>query len=181
MRRTPAGPARTRPMLLVAGCLLEASSVACGSASRPVPVAPAAVAEVPPSPEPERTSPLSRDIRVCVVRDGRLEDVTARYDTVTRDTSFGPGEREGPRLAATETEWYVYGNPIFWGGRRRVRYGPERAFRPGELVSRGDYAGVPVFAEPGAGDPPERVYVPVRHGCVFQAYYLDDHAGAVRG
>jgi hypothetical protein len=35
------------------------------------------------------------------------------------------------------------------------------------------------------GDPPfpggEFVYVPVRHGCVFQAYYLDGHAGAVRG
>jgi hypothetical protein len=182
MRRTTAGPVCTRLMLLAGGWLTAASAAACGPGPRPAAAPPAAVAPVPAeAPPPARTTSLPRDISVCVVQNGRLEDVTALYDPVTRDTSFGPPGRELPGLAATGKEWYIYGNPIHWRERQRVRYGPERAFRPGELVFLGDYVDVPVFAEPGAGADPERVYVPVRQGCVFQAYYLDDHAGAVRG
>jgi hypothetical protein len=63
--------------------------------------------------------------------------------------------------------------PVRHGDRRYIRAGGERRV-PIELLARvGDYQGVPLFASP-AERPAEAVYVPVRPGCVFQAYIRED-------
>ncbi|CAN5823707.1 hypothetical protein BH23GEM8_BH23GEM8_18540 [soil metagenome] len=63
--------------------------------------------------------------------------------------------------------------PVRHADRRFIRAGGERRV-PIELIARvGDYQGVPLFASP-AERPAEAVYVPLRPGCVFQAYIRED-------
>jgi hypothetical protein len=63
--------------------------------------------------------------------------------------------------------------PVRHADRRYIRAGGERRV-PIELLARvGDYQGVPLFASPDER-PAEAVYVPLRPGCVFQAYIRED-------
>lgn len=77
--------------------------------------------------------------------------------------------------------WYVHNEPIVVGGHRYVRYGLARSFGTEQLVRAGSYRGVPVFAEPSAGAPPEVVYVPESELCCFQPYHVAEAGAAVRG
>lgn len=72
-----------------------------------------------------------------------------------------------------EEPWVRSGDPVRHGGRRFIRTGGERRV-PIALVTRvGDFQAVPIFAAPDES-PVEAVYVPLRPGCVFQAYVRED-------
>jgi hypothetical protein len=69
--------------------------------------------------------------------------------------------------------WVTSSTPVTHSGRRFIRTGGERRV-PIELLRRvGDHEGVPLFASPEESVP-EAVYVPLRPGCVFQAYVRED-------
>lgn len=80
----------------------------------------------------------------------------------------GYGGREG---------WYSAGEPVELRGQRFVRVESERSIPPDLLRRTGEYRGIPLFADPGDEPPPEAVYLPVRPGCIFQAYVREDLVG----
>jgi hypothetical protein len=165
--------------------VLAIVTAGCASGARveePAPVPPAA-APLPSAPEP----PVIVDpILVCVVVDGRMEDVAVEYDTRTGDTTVaGRPFSEVYPLAdgyAANAAWYVENEPIvFTRGRRHVKYGLPRVLGRSDLTPVGEYRGVSVFAEAGAAEPYRVLYVLTRPGCEFQPYMDTADYGAVRG
>ena len=141
----------------------------------PVIAPPPVVAPPPPPPNP------MREIRVCVVENGALREITAMYNTQTGDTTVN-----GQRIPATMgyaagATWYINNEPITVNDRRYVRYGLPRVLGVNEVTRAGEFQGVSVFAEAGAQGTPEVLYIPVRPGCEFQPYQLEVKAGGVRG
>jgi hypothetical protein len=139
----------------------------------------------PPPPPPPATDP-TREIRVCVVTPaGQLQEVTARYNTTTGDTTannqpFRTAYPAGAQYAANAT-WYINNEGITVMDRRYVKYGLPRVLGVNEVTRVGEYMGVPVFAEAGRTGAPEVLYVPVRTGCEFQPYQTEIKTGGVRG
>lgn len=70
--------------------------------------------------------------------------------------------------------WLADGSPITVQGRRYVKVGGERLVPLDQLQQSGDVHAVPVFSSPSEARPPKAVYLPVRPGCVFQAYVRAD-------
>jgi hypothetical protein len=127
--------------------------------------------------------PLER-LTLCVVRDGALADVTVWYNPATGDSVYeGRLFRDAFPMDSTfaaSARWFHEDQTLTMDRRRYVIYGLPRALRPGDVVARGEFRGVRVFAEPGASAPFEVVYLPVRPTCEFQPY--ETHiGGAVRG
>jgi hypothetical protein len=148
----------------------------------PPPALPPVVPPPPPPPPPGHFDAVP-DLRVCVVENGMLREVTAQYNTRSGDTTvngqpFSALPTTGYAAGAT---WYINNEPIRVNGRRYVRYGLPRVLGVSELMRSAEYQGVPVFAEAGAQGTPEVLYVPVRPGCEFQPYQLEVKAGGVRG
>ncbi|HET7232259.1 MAG TPA: hypothetical protein VFJ16_19795 [Longimicrobium sp.] len=132
----------------------------------------------PPPPPPAPVGPVMQDISVCVLQNGQLTTVTAQYNPATGDTTGVPTVTEGYAANAT---WFINNEPITFNNRRYVKYGLPRVLGVTEVTSAGTYQGVPVFAETGAAGSPEVIYIPVRTGCEFQPYQVEQKAGAVRG
>ena len=154
----------------------------------PVVVIPPPPVVIPPPPvvvPPPVVRDDIRDIRVCVVQGDMLTEVTVQYN-VTRGDSLVNGQPfstvypTGAQYAANAT-WYINNEPITFGNRRYVKYGLPRVLGVNEVTRVGDYQGVGVFAETGATDRPEVVYIPVRPGCEFQPYQTEVKTGGVRG
>lgn len=179
MHRTTACRPWTRLPSVAIGCVLAA----CGSPSRPATVAPASVVPAAAAAPVAGQGITQRDITVCVLQDGALVNVTAQYDTVTRDTLFGApggdGGRAAPDAYAAGAAWFIDGESLPWRGYRLVKYGPERVLPLEYLERAGEHRGIPYFSEAGMDGGP--LYVPVRRGCVFQPYSVDYHVGGVRG
>jgi hypothetical protein len=145
---------------------------------------------LPPQPQPVRPPPPSpglqeTHVRICVVENGALRNVSAEYDTRSGDTLFN-GRRFSEAYPATtgyavSAPWYIDNEPVTVNGRRYVKYGLPRILGVTEVSRTADYMGVPVFAEAGATGGTEVLYVPVRPGCEFQPYQLDVKVGGVRG
>lgn len=155
-------------------------AAACVHATGP---APPAASPVTHSVVVQHSFPLER-LTVCVVRDGILSDVSVSYDPATGDSVY-----EGRRFrdafptdstVAAGTSWYDRDEMPVFNGRRYWSIGLPRVMRPGELVSRGTYRGLTVFVAPGTSSRTERLYLPVRPTCEFQAYETE-MGGSVRG
>lgn len=73
--------------------------------------------------------------------------------------------------------WYLSEAPISLDGRRYVRVQGERKIPLERLHQYEEMNAIPVFADPSDEPPPEAVYLPVRPGCVFQAYVREDLMG----
>jgi hypothetical protein len=148
----------------------------------PVPVPPPVP---PPAPPANRSVVVADDfsLTVCVVRGGLLTDVSVLYNPTTGDSLYeGRLFRDAfptDSTFAVNAAWYHAYEPIMMRDRRYVIYGLPRALRPGDLVARGTYRGVTVFAEPGDAHPPV-LYLPVRPTCEFQPYQTE-MGGPVRG
>jgi len=82
---------------------------------------------------------------------------------------------------AANATWFINNEPITFNNRRYVKYGLPRVLGVSEVTRGGDYQGVGVFTEAGATGAPEVIYLPVRPGCEFQPYQLEQKTGAVRG
>jgi hypothetical protein len=146
----------------------------------PSPPPPPAV--IPPPPPAMQVTPV-REIRVCVVENGMLREMTASYNVQTGDTTVNgqPFSRMPTAGYAAGAAWFIDNEAITVMDRRYVRYGLPRVLGVNEVSRTAEYQGVPVFAEAGAAGTPEVLYVPVRPGCEFQPYQLEVKAGGVRG
>jgi hypothetical protein len=161
-----------RAALLIAAIVLCAG---CARSNPPPTTAPTTGVAAPVEPPVPRMS--HRDILLCVVRHGELEVVRLEYNTRSGDSTY-----QGVPLAqafpldstyAGATEWFAANEPIRMDGRIFVRYGDPRLLGVQEVTPVGEYRGVRVFADAGGHLPPERVYLPVRPGCVFQPYGIN--------
>lgn len=74
---------------------------------------------------------------------------------------------------AGNESWSRGSEPLRFSGRSYLRTGGERRVPMNLLRRAGDHRGVPLFASPEE-DSPEALYVPLRPGCVFQAYVRED-------
>ncbi|HEU4558940.1 MAG TPA: hypothetical protein VFS20_13865 [Longimicrobium sp.] len=174
-----------RGSIMLAAIVLAASG-ACAS-QRP--------ADTAPPPAPPLAEAVSRpgsipghphaSVTLCVVRNGRMEEVPA--DATTGDTIVNgrPVREAFPVTAehAAAAPWFVNNEPITFRGRRYVRYALPRTLGPADVVPVGTYQGVTVFAEPGFEDARvfEVLFLPVTPDCQFQAYQTGETGGAVRG
>jgi hypothetical protein len=153
------------------------AAAACGHAPAPAPMpVPEGTVSAAPLPPPP-TEPRDAEIlRLCVVRGGELALIDADYNTATGDTTIG-GRPLAEALPVTgafaeNAGAYATGEPIRFLDQLRIVYGLPRALGPSDVVRVGEYGGVPVFAEPGAREPYEVVYLPGSPRCVFQPYQL---------
>lgn len=176
-----------RGRIMLAAVVLAASG-ACAP-QRPPDTAP------PPAPAPPEAvcRPESipghphASVTPCVVRNGRMEEVSADYDAATGDTTVNgrPVREVYPATAehAAAAPWFVNNEPIIFRDRRYVRYALPRTLGPAEVVPVGSYQGVTVFAEPGLEDARvfEVLFLPVTPDCQFQSYQTGETGGAVRG
>jgi hypothetical protein len=155
----------------------------CRSASAAPPPAPVPAPAPPPAPPPQ--SPIIGDeIRICVVKDGRMSMVEGTFNPATGDTTVdGRLFHEAyPVTAAylTQAQWYWDDKSIIFDNIRYLKYGLPRSFSSTDVVPIGSYEGVPVFADRTAVRPVEVVYLPVTPECTFQPYQVGE-IGAVRG
>src|SRR5688500_5190083 len=118
-----------------------------------------------------------RRIDVCVVADGKLQQVAADYNPATGDTTVAgrpfaaAHPSRAPHYAGTQP-WYVENQIVSADGLSYTKYGLPRILTVSGVVPRGAYRGVPLFVEPGASAPAEVFYAPVRTGCEFQPYQV---------
>ncbi|CAN5780564.1 hypothetical protein BH23GEM6_BH23GEM6_00290 [soil metagenome] len=102
------------------------------------------------------------DRGVILVRDGR--------NTLSLEQAHPVSIMAG---YAGEERWVTGPTPVTHAGRRYIRTGGDRLVPINLLTRVGNYQGVPLFASPDERTA-EAVYVPLRPGCVFQAYIRED-------
>jgi len=108
--------------------------------------------------------------------------ITPQGDTLVGDrrvpvTALGPGVAFAGEYAAGRS-WYEADQAISFQQRQYVRSGGPLNLDCANIMQVGEYEGVPLFADVGAQQPYQTLYVPVRPG-VWQAYQTD--LAAVRG
>ena len=75
---------------------------------------------------------------------------------------------------AARESWVVAGEPLNIQGRRYEKVGPERLIGLEQVQHAADYRSIPLFTDPNDASPPKAFYLPIRPGCVFQAYVRSD-------
>jgi hypothetical protein len=149
-----------------------------GAAPVPAVVPPPAPA---PAPTPPPAAPAERQIQVCVIQDGQVQNVTATFRPATGDTVIGtqPFRQVHPAAApsyAAGATWFIQTDTMVFRNTTWVRFGLPRVIQPAELQRVGEIQGTPIFAQagrtaaPAPAAPYDVVYVPVRPGCEFQPY-----------
>lgn len=166
---------------IILAVLALVSTGACArnpaTAPRPVP---------PPAPAAAEQYASLPDTAVCIVdrttRRG-LRSLSARVEPDGQVVVLIAGQLEklsdlhpielAAGYAAREP-WVTSGEPITVQGRPYEKVGPERRI-PLEQVERSDeYRTILVFSDPNDPAPPRALYIPLRPGCVFQAYVRAD-------
>lgn len=141
--------------------------------------APPAAPPLPPPPPP--APPANRQIQVCVVQNGQLQNITALFRPATNDTVVGSQSfsQAHPTTApnyGAGAPWFIQADTMAFSGSTWVKFGVMRVVQPQQLQRVGDNNGTPIFAEAGRtpaaapAAPYDVVYVPVRPGCEFQPY-----------
>ena len=146
---------------------------------------PAVAPPLPPPPLPPLPPPPA-EVRMCVVHEGAVREVSAVRDPATGAVTVNgqPFSAAFPDVGqyAESHEFFTADRPVTFGGRRYVRFGLPRVLEPSMVRRAGEFMGVPVFVEAGAaGGTQPVIYLPVRTGCEFQPYELEVKAGSVRG
>lgn len=93
----------------------------------------------------------------------------------------GPPIPVEERRYAGGRDWFEAGEPIHLHGHRYEKHGLARYVSPRDLTLAGEFLGVPVYAAPGASDPPEYLYVPARSRCDVQPYRLESSPDGASG
>jgi hypothetical protein len=129
--------------------------------------------------------PVSDTLRVCVIQDGALRQVSAVVSPQLRDTLVEgqPLDRMFPNTTppyAAEASWFTARDMIVFEDRGYFWNGSPVVLLPEELRPVGAFKEVPVFSETDTSAGAGIIYVPVRRGCVFQPYY-HFNGGPVRG
>jgi hypothetical protein len=135
----------------------------------------ALLASLSPATAQNATPAGSDSLRVCVLVGDSLRELPATIDPATGDTLVGgkrfPAAFGKGRGYAESAPWYSARSWLVIGKRRHEKILQPRLIAPGLLAPAGRQKGVPLFV--AAGDDvagPRFYYVPVRPGCVFQAY-----------
>jgi hypothetical protein len=146
---------------------------------------PAASGPPPPPTAEERYATLP-DTTVCVVDrttrrglrplDAKVEPsgqvvvlVSGRVQTLEDLHPISPAAGYAAREA-----WVTAGTQLTIQGRRYEKVGPPRLIPLEQLERSGEYRSIPLFSDPKDTPPPRAFYVPLRPGCVFQAYARSD-------
>lgn len=164
-----------RPIVVLAGCLLAG----CGPRAVPEPPQPVAVPPVVRTPHPPQPLEVCRCMTMCLVRDGRLQEIPIRYNSRTADTltvDSLPISQVAPLTGdyASVAGWYVENESVIFRGNRYVKYGLPRVLGINEVTKVGEYQHVGVYAEAGDTASVASVfYMPSRPGCEFQPYVAD--------
>lgn len=135
----------------------------------------------PPPPPPPPAAPAERQIQVCVVQNGQLQNVSAMFRPATGDTVVGSQAFSQAHPAtspnyATGAPWFIQVDTMVYSDNTWVKFGVTRVIQPPQLQRVGDINGTSVFAEAGStpaaapAAPYDVLYVPVRPGCEFQPY-----------
>jgi hypothetical protein len=164
--------------------LAVAATALVGACASNAPVAVQPEPAQPPS-AAERYATLP-DTSVCVVdrttRRG-LRPLAAKVDpdgkvvVLVAERVLGLDELHPVEAAAgyaANEHWVTVGEPINLLDRRYEKVGPERLIPLEQLERAGEFRAIPVFADPSDPAPPRAVYLPMRPGCVFQAYVRSD-------
>lgn len=155
---------------------------ACGSnpqpAAAPPPSAPSGV---------ERQYAALPDTTVCVVdrtTERGLRDLGAKRSAsggvvLLVENQIRPIEELHPTSLiagyAGGESWFTRGQNLTVASRAYVKYRGERRVPLDQLRRLGEYQGIPIFGPPGeTAAAPQAIYVPVRVGCIFQAYLRED-------
>lgn len=155
---------------------------ACGSSPRPAAAPPpTAAAGV------ERQYAALPDTTVCVVdrtTERGLRDLAAKRSAtggavLLVESQIRPIEELHPTNViagyAGGESWFTRGQNLNVASRTYIRYRGERRVPLDQLRRLGEYQGIPLFGPPGeTAAAPQAIYVPVRVGCIFQAYLRED-------
>jgi hypothetical protein len=163
--------------------LLFGLTLASGCARRPS-VAPMP-APPPPASAAERYAALP-DTAVCVVdrttRRG-LRSLAGKVEADGQVVVLVAGRIQKletlhpvgvPAGYAARESWVVAGEPINVQDRRYEKVGPERLIGMEQVQRTAEYRAIPLFTDPNDASPPKALYLPLRPGCVFQAYVRSD-------
>jgi hypothetical protein len=101
-------------------------------------------------------------------------------DTLLAGQPLSSGAADTAGYAAHRT-WFLANEPFFFNGQPFVKIGLSQVVEATSLKRVGEYSGVALFADTAASWHPETLYVPVRRGCIFQAYQNGAEVGSVRG
>ncbi|HET9982422.1 MAG TPA: hypothetical protein VFQ38_02490 [Longimicrobiales bacterium] len=128
-----------------------------------------------PAPPPERA------IQVCVATDAGVRWVPALLRPSTGDTLVVvKGERRPLSAAYPDTlrypaseAWLTGAEPVRFGGKVYVAFGPRRMLGPEALIRLGEYEGIPIF---GSGDDrgAKSIYVVAAPRCIVQGFHVLD-------
>jgi hypothetical protein len=160
----------------------------CGAAPPPVP---------PPSPGPAAPAAPSAaaryaalpDTTVCVVdrtTSRGLRDLPAKRSEAGGAVVLMGGEIQPIEVLhptnviagyAGQETWFTRGQSVTVQNRAFVRHGGERRVPLDQLTRVGEFQGIPVYASPTDPSPPPALYVPIRVGCIFQAYVRQELFG----
>lgn len=170
----PAENRRRSPILLLAAFVLTA---ACGPpAVSPGPESAPAAPPAPPAPPAATPVDWRQPIHVCVVRDGELVRIPARYDPATDDTTTLEGlpfASAAPLTGeyAAVAGWYLNREEFRFGRVKYSPYGFPLVMAPEDLVRVGVHREVALYAK--RADPhwaETAIYLPTRPGCEFHRY-----------
>ncbi|HEX6748841.1 MAG TPA: hypothetical protein VF092_16200 [Longimicrobium sp.] len=123
----------------------------------------------------EGNAHATRPFTACMAQASGPVQVFGMIDDESGDTvAVVRGNRLPLRTAypavpsAAAARWFARGESIRLGAATYVRTGPARELAPGSVAAYGRFAGVPVYAAPGASRPGS-VFVPL-DGCRFQEF-----------
>ena len=159
------------------------AATACGRDPLPMP----GPSPAPPSPSAAARYAALPDTTVCVVdrtTDRGLRDLPAKRAedgavVVLLSDQIRPLEELHPTglIAgyAGQEPWFTRGQNVTVQSRAYIKYRGERRVPLDQLRRLGEYQGIPLFGPPGeTAAAPQAIYVPVRVGCIFQAYLRED-------
>ena len=160
-------------------------TAACGG--NPAPTVSRAPATPPAASGIEQRYAALRDTTICVVdrtTDRGLRDLAAKRGesggaVLLIDNQITPIEQLHPtRLIAGYAgaePWFTRGQNVTVASRTYIKYRGERRVPLDQLKRVGEYQGIPLFGAPAeTAAAPQAIYVPVRVGCIFQAYLRED-------
>ena len=161
------------------------AATACGGRAVPLP-APSPAPGPAPSGATQRYAALP-DTTVCVVdrtTDRGLRDLPAKRSengsvVVLINDQIRPLEEVHPTNLiagyAGQEPWFTRGQNVSVQSRAYIKYRGERRVPLDQLRRLGEYQGIPLFGPPAeTAAAPQAIYVPVRVGCIFQAYLRED-------
>jgi len=170
------------PVRLAVATALVTLAGACASSPPPAPAPPPA----PSAPPVAQQYAALPDTTVCVVdrtTDRGLRDLQAKRAAnggviLLVDNQMRPLDEIHPVGVAAgyagQEIWFTRGQPVTLQSRSYMKYRGERRIPLNQLRRVGDFQGIPLYSAPTDSVRPQAVYVPVRVGCIFNAYVRED-------